>query len=349
MTSPRQHVDKPIDDPRLGFSRWGVAPPTQLDRIVHRYPFRISDHLMRRIVSGQPRDPLALQCMPGSGELMDVPQNDPTGDTRCRPVPRLVRKHPNRVVLLVTSACLMNCRFCFRKASPFSDDDQGLEPAFHYLEADSRIQEVILSGGDPLAISDRRLDLILARLRAIPHLRLLRIHTRALTAQPARITPSLVHLLRRYRPLYLVLHTNHPAELDAQAREAIARLLEAGIPLLNQSVLLRGINDNARTLADLSWQLLELQVTPYYLHHCDRVPGTAAFWTSLETGRRIHAELATLVPGHGLPWYVIDLPGGAGKVPVMAGRRVARDRWQFPLPGGDVVTYFEQPLPPPPV
>ncbi len=334
----------PDQSVRRAFDAWGVAPPGDLSRIVTRYPFRATDHLLRRIRRGRPRDPIALQCLPRPGELAPGADPDPTGDRRSRPVPGLVRKHRNRAVLLVSDRCLVNCRFCFRKAGAFLEPHDALAPAFRYLEAQADIQEVILSGGDPLALDTPTLTRILDRLRAIPHLRLLRIHTRALSALPARVTPDLVQVLRRVRPLYLVLHTNHPQELSPEADEAIARLLEAGVPLLNQSVLLRGINDDADTLAELSWALLERGVTPYYLHHCDRVPGTSDFWINLETGASIHAALATRVPGHGLPRYVVDLPGGAGKVPVSSGRRLGPGAWRFPVPGGPPVDLMEPPI-----
>ncbi len=332
---------------------WGVPPPEEhaLAQALAHHPFHAPARLIRLIEPGRLDDPIAVQCIPRvSGARAPIPAEgqtpDPIGDLACRPVPGLVKKHPNRAVLLVTRACFMHCRFCFRQGEvdPTCDpgnDLEALEPALNHIAHDVGLHEVILSGGDPLTLTDDRLERLLKRLRTHAHVRLLRIHTRVVTARPARVTPRLVRLLRRHRPLVVVLHTNHPRELDAEACSAIQRLQDAGLPLLNQSVLLRGVNDSSDTLAALSWDLLAAGVTPYYLHQCDPVPGTELFRVELARGLRIVRELATRVPGHGLPRYVVDLPGGRGKVPVAEARPAGPGQWMFRTAGGATVLYPE--------
>jgi lysine 2,3-aminomutase len=253
------------------------------------------------------------------------------------------------VILLVAHTCTMYCRFCFRRPVPTGNALPGLKDrlrtAFDYLAEDPRIQEVILSGGDPLTLDDESLAGLLERLHAISHLRVLRIHSRTPVTLPSRVTPELVEVLRSFRPLYLVVHFNHPRELTQEASKGLQMLLDAGIPLLNQSVLLKGVNDSVDVLAELCWGLLERGVTPYYLHHCDRTPGTGMFRTSIRRGRALHLALKGRIPGHGLPRYIIDLPGGYGKVSLEAPFAVELDdsRWQLTSERGETFDYQDEP------
>jgi lysine 2,3-aminomutase len=330
-----------------------LPPSEALSPVARAFSVRIPRYYLSLIDPDDPADPIALQCLPAVEELLTSPTDleDAVGDEAMSPVPGIVQKHGNRVILLVSNTCTMYCRFCFRRpvASGHAVDGlrDRLREAFHHLETHPDIHEVILSGGDPLTLEDDALHALLTRLRAIPHVRLLRIHTRAPVTLPSRVTPGLVEALRPHRPLYLVTHFNHPRELTPLAREGLARLIDAGIPLLNQSVLLKGVNDSADTLAELCWGLLAAGVTPYYLHHCDRTPGTGMFRTSIARGREIMAQLKARIPGHGLPRYVLDLPGGHGKVSLEleAARDLGDGRWEVTTPDDLAVVYRDEPEP----
>jgi lysine 2,3-aminomutase len=249
---------------------------------------------------------------------------DPIGDDAHSPVPGLVHRYPDRVLLKLLSVCPVYCRFCFRRETVGQGKggvlpDGALDAALKYIAARPEIFEVILTGGDPLAASPRRLREVATRLAAIAHVKLLRVHTRVPTAAPELVTPERLGALRASgKALYVALHVNHARELHEGAREAIARLRAAGAALLSQTVLLKGVNDDADTLEALMRALVSLGVKPYYLHHPDLAPGTAHFRLSLADGREIYAELARRVGGHALPRYVLDLPGGFGKIPVEA-------------------------------
>jgi lysine 2,3-aminomutase len=266
-----------------------------------------------------PSDPLLRQVLPDPAEL--VPDagdlDDPVGEKALSPVPWVVCKHPDRVLLLMTKRCHLYCRYCFRRTHA---PGEGLDPTDVEWEAAlawaerSGAEEVILSGGDPLATSDARLFATIDRLR--PAIPVVRVHTRAPITEPRRVTTALVDGLRARRPVWVVVHCNHPAELSPDVDHALARLVDAGVPVLNQSVLLRGVNDDAEVLAELSRQLVRRGVFPYYLHQADAVTGNAHFRVPLDEGRRIVADLRRLVSGIGLPSWVVDAPDGSGKVPV---------------------------------
>jgi lysine 2,3-aminomutase len=263
-------------------------------------------------------DALSKQVLPDPREL-DTEEgdlDDPVGEKSRVPVPWVVHKYPGRALLLLTKRCHVYCRYCFRRTHSPSErldpSPEELARAVGYIQG-SGVSEVILSGGDPLAVRDARLFDVLDQLAGIPNRRL---HTRAPITAPHRISERLVAGLAARAPIWVVVHTNHPDELDSEVDAALALLIDAGIPVLNQSVLLRGINDDADTLKRLFESLVERRVAPYYLHHPDAVTGNAHFRVSLEEGLRIYRELRASLSGLALPRYVIDLPSGEGKVDV---------------------------------
>ena len=264
-----------------------------------------------------PSDPLALQVLPdireAEADLGDEP--DPVGDAACSPVPWVIHKYPGRVLLLVTKRCHLYCRYCFRRThQPSEREDptpQEWDAAVQYTR-NAGVSEVILSGGDPLAVRNGRLFTILDSLR--PNVPVIRIHTRAPITRPDRVDAELVEGLRARRPVWVIVHCNHPRELSAEVDGALARLVDAGIPVLNQSVLLRGVNDDVDTLAELCEALTARSVFPYYLHQTDRVQGNAHLRVSLERGKELWEALRGRVSGVALPRHVVDPPEGTGKV-----------------------------------
>jgi lysine 2,3-aminomutase len=278
------------------------------------FPVRVTRSWADRIEHAG--DPLARQALPDARELevRDDDVEDPVGDRLKRPVPWVVQKHADRALLLVTRRCHLHCRYCFRRDQTGPDDPTPaeLDRAIEWILSQG-LEEVILSGGDPLTLPDDRLAVILDRLAPVP---VRRIHTRAPITAPERVTDRLVHLLAERRPLWIVLHSNHANEIDDAVAAGIRRLRDAGLPLLNQSVLLRGVNDDPDVLAALCRKLVRLGVVPYYLHHPDAVRGAGHFRVPIEEGLRIHGALAERVSGVALPRYVIDPPDGSGKIDV---------------------------------
>ena len=274
---------------------------------------------------------VAAQFLPDLRELAPDPAglSDPIGDEARSPVPGLTHRYPDRVILHVTRSCAVYCRFCFRREVVGEEgmlDAGRLAEAIDYIARTPALREVILTGGDPLVLAPRRLGTVLGRIAAIRHLELLRIHSRIPLVAPERIDPAMLAALRppgapgaEAPPVWLVVHGNHPAELTAEARAALSRLADAGIPLLSQTVLLRGVNDDPDTLATLFRGFLRLRVKPYYLHHCDLARGAGHFRTTIAEGRAIMAALRGRISGTALPAYVLDLPGGHGKVPLEGG------------------------------
>jgi lysine 2,3-aminomutase len=291
-----------------------------LSAVVERYPMRITPYYLGLIE--EPGDPIWRQCVPDQAELQDLSQSpDPLDEERLSPVPGLIHRYPDRVVWVVSSACAVYCRFCMRKRGVgcTAMNSAPLEEALDYIASQPQIRDVILSGGDPLLLPDDRIETILAGLRRIPHVEMVRIGTRTPVTLPERITQKLVRMLKRYHPLYVNTHFNHPREITPQSARACARLADAGIPLGNQTVLLRGVNDDPLVMRRLMQRLLAIRVRPYYIHQMDLVRGTAHFRTAVSDGVRILQGLRGHTSGLGVPHYVIDLPGGKGKVEVPSG------------------------------
>jgi lysine 2,3-aminomutase len=313
-------------------------------RVCAHYPLRIPHYYLRLIEMQD--DPIWRQCIPAAEELESGPGlcPDPLAEAEFSPVPGLVHRHPDRALLLVSSSCPMNCRFCFRKnrlaAGELDFRFSALEQAIGYLENQPEIREIILTGGEPLLLSDLLLETLLKQLRRVPQLQLIRIHTRIPAVLPSRITEKLVALLGRQQPLFLNTHFNHPRELTPEAERACARLADAGIPLGNQTVLLRGVNDQAEILKNLFQGLLRLRIRPYYLHQMDLTTGTGHFRTPLKKGIELIDSLQRQLSGMAIPHFVVDLPGGAGKVP-LSSERLTRtgSRWQIRSSNGQLIDY----------
>lgn len=256
--------------------------------------------------------------------------DDPLGEDADSPVPGLVHRYPDRVLLLVTNFCSVYCRYCTRARMVGSVGERSirkhdLDRAIDYIAGNPSIRDVLLSGGDPLSLDDERLDWILRRLRDIPHLEFIRIGSKQPVVEPQRVTPALVRILKRYHPLWMSLHFTHPDELTPEVAEACARLADAGIPLGSQTVLLRGINDDLATMRTLVQGLLRIRVRPYYLYQCDPISGSSHFRTPVEKGLEIIRGLRGHTTGYAVPTYVIDAPEGGGKIPVSPDYVLGRD------------------------
>ena len=318
-----------------------ASTPRLLEAVAAQYPVRISPHYLSLI--REPGDPIWRQCVPDPRELDDDQLPDPLDEERLSPVPGLIHRYPDRVVWLVSDDCAVYCRFCMRKrrlGQSFPSTEENRRAALGYIASHPEIRDVILSGGDPLMLPDGELDGILGRLRAIPHVEILRIGSRVPVVLPARITPELCAILKNYHPLYLNTHFNHPVEITPEAAEACGRLADAGIPLGNQTVLLKGVNDDPATMTLLMQRLLAIRVRPYYLHQMDLVRGTGHFRTPVSCGVRIMAALRGHTSGLASPYYVIDLPEGKGKVPVLPESvRREGERLVITTYTGDVVAY----------
>ncbi len=283
------------------------------------FPLRVPRPYAARMQTGDPRDPLLLQVLPDLHEMLAYPgySKDPVGERHSNPLPGLLHKYQGRALLVLTGNCAIHCRYCFRRHFPYADN----RPARHewqqsldYLAGDRDIHEVILSGGDPLAIPDRHLAWMLEQLAALPQIRRIRIHTRLPIMIPARINTTLCALLQKPKArVSLVLHCNHARELDADVAAACARLQSAGVTLLNQSVLLKGINDNLAALRTLSEELFSLGVLPYYLHLLDKVQGSAHFDVSETTALALLAQLRACLPGYLVPRLAREIAGEPGK------------------------------------
>jgi lysine 2,3-aminomutase len=282
----------------------------------------ITPHFFNLIDRDNPDCPIRRQVIPRIEEGWNAPEelSDPCGEDSHMPVPGLVHRYPDRVLFLVTDRCASYCRYCTRSRVVSGVGEQQLEtqwePAFKYLQEHTEIRDVLLSGGDPLLFSDDRLDKLLTRLRSIPHLQFLRIGSRIPIFLPQRITPALCEMLKKHHPLFISIHTNHPRELNSEVRDALGRLADAGIPLGNQSVLLRGVNDSVEVQKALVHKLLMCRVRPYYLYQCDLINGSSHLRTPVADGVAIIEGLRGHTTGYAVPQFVIDGPGGGGKIPI---------------------------------
>ena len=292
-------------------------------RVAARYAIAVTPAVAALIE--RPDDPIGLQYIPDAAELVTAPHEieDPTADAPFTPVRGIVHRYPDRALLKPLLACPVYCRFCFRREVVGPDGglltEPELEAALAWLAATPAVREVILTGGDPLMLSPRRLGWLMARLSAIPHVEVLRVHSRVPVADPGRVTPALVAALETPKALFVCVHANHAREFSAEAGAALARLNRAGVVLLGQSVLLRGVNDSPSALEDLFRAMLRHRVKPYYLHQLDPAPGTARFRVEEAEGLRLVEGLRGRLSGLAQPAYVRETPGGGGKVPVRAG------------------------------
>ncbi|WBV41870.1 lysine-2,3-aminomutase-like protein [Pseudoroseomonas cervicalis] len=304
----------------------GLAPAAELpalQALQQVYAIALTPAVQALIDRADPADPIARQYVPDPAELVTLPRerSDPTSDAPFTPVKGVVHRYPDRALLKPLLACPVYCRFCFRREVVGPDggllSEPELEAALDWFARTPQVREAILTGGDPLMLSPRRLGHILARLSSIPHLDIIRLHTRVPVAAPERVTAELADTLAATdKALFLCVHANHAREFSAGARTALTRLRRAGVALLGQSVLLRGVNDSAEALAALFRAMLAAQVKPYYLHQLDRAPGTARFEVPIAEGRAILRALRGSLTGLAWPAYVLDLPGGAGKAPL---------------------------------
>ncbi len=295
-----------------------------LSAVGARYAVAVTPAMAELIDLRDPADPIARQFVPDVRELDTTPQEraDPIGDHAKSPVRGVVHRYPDRVLLKVVGVCPVYCRFCFRRemVGPAAEANLTaleLDAALAYIRDHPEIWEVILTGGDPFIMSPRRMEDVSRALGAISHVKVIRWHTRVPVVAPERVTSDLVSALRASgKTVYVALHANHARELTDLARAAIARLVEAGVPLVSQTVLLRGVNDDVDTLEALMRAFVEARVTPYYLHHGDLAPGTAHFRTSIDAGQALMHALRQRLSGLAMPTYVLDIPGGHGKVPI---------------------------------
>ena len=301
----------------------GLIDPGQRERIAaveRRYAVAVTPAMQALIE--RPDDPIGRQFIPDPAELVTAPHEaaDPIGDDALSPIKGVVHRYPDRALLKPLLVCPVYCRFCFRREHVGPDGglltEAELQAAYAWLAAHPAIQEVILTGGDPLMLSPRRLGGIIAALSAMPHIETIRLHSRVPTADPARLTDDLAAMLDTEKSIWLVMHANHPREFTPAAKAALRRVQARGIPVLGQSVLLHGVNDDAAVLEALFRAMLAARVKPYYLHQLDPAPGTARFHVPIERGRRLLAALRGRVTGLAWPTYVLDIPGGAGKVPI---------------------------------
>jgi lysine 2,3-aminomutase len=305
----------------------GLAPAADLpdlEKVAARYAVAVTPDIAALIDTNNPSDPIARQFIPTPAELVSEAREnpDPIGDHAHSPVAGIVHRYPDRVLFKLVHVCAVYCRFCFRRemvgpGKPTALSQAAYDGAIDYIRAHPEVWEVILTGGDPLMLSPRRLAEIMADLAGIDHVRIIRIHTRVPVADPARISGEMVAALKvRGATTWVALHANHARELTDKARAACAAIVDAGIPMVSQSVLLRGVNDNIAALEALMRSFVECRIKPYYLHHGDLAPGTAHLRTTLEHGQELMRSLRGRVSGLCQPEYVLDIPGGHGKSPV---------------------------------
>ncbi|WP_414471229.1 lysine-2,3-aminomutase-like protein [Microvirga sp. M2] len=293
-------------------------------RVAERYAIAISPAMADLIDKADPDDPIARQFVPDAAELATTPEEreDPIGDLAHSPVEGIVHRYPDRVLLKAVHICPVYCRFCFRREMVGPQGlgtlaPEALDRAFAYIAGHPEVWEVILTGGDPMVLSARRLSALMQRLSAIGHVKIVRLHTRVPVVEPERIDEALIAALKTSgKTVYVAVHANHPRELTPAARAACGRLVDAGIVMLSQSVLLKGVNDDPDTLAALMRAFVETRIKPYYLHHPDLAPGTAHFRLSLDEGRALVAGLRGRISGLCQPTYVLDIPGGYGKAAI---------------------------------
>ena len=316
-------------------------------------PVGITPYYLSLCSPDDPQEPLRRTVIPVTGEFVRMPgeADDPLGEDHDMAAPGLVHRYPDRVLLLALDFCSTYCRYCTRSRvvghGEISPDEKRLEAAFDYIARTPTIRDVLISGGDPLAMADHRLDWLLGRLRQIPHLEFVRLGTKMPAVLPQRITPELVRVLRKHHPLWMSIHFMHPAECTPEAYRACARLADAGIPLGSQTVLTKGVNDDVETMKQLVHHLLRMRVKPYYLYQCDPISGSSHFRTTVQKGLEIIAGLRGHTTGYAVPTYVVDAPGGGGKIPLQPDYLVGRDGDDLVLRNFEGKLFrYRDPLPP---
>lgn len=295
-------------------------------------PVGITPYYASLIDPANPMDPIRRTMVPVGDELVQGPgeEADPLGEDADMPVPGLVHRYPDRVLFLVTSFCATYCRYCTRsrlvgKTGEYHFNQKQYERALQYLEATPEVRDVLISGGDPLTMADDRLEWLLSRLRAIPHIEFVRVGSKVPCVLPQRITPALCAMLKKYHPFWMSIHFMHPTECTPEVTQACGRLAEAGVPLGSQTVLVKDVNDDVPTMKRLMHGLLKMRVRPYYIYQCDPIPGSSHFRTPVEKGLEIIEGLRGHTTGYAVPHYVIDGPGGGGKIPLLPNYVVGRE------------------------
>ncbi len=318
-----------------------------VSRAEGRFPMAITPYFMKLIDPNNPRCPIRKEVIPTIEEFLisNVDQIDPLAEDRDSPVPNLVHRYPDRVLLLVTDLCACYCRYCTRRRLVGQKEEDysmtSFLPAFQYIATRKEIRDVLVSGGDPLLLPNEKLEWILDNLRAIPTVEIIRIGTRVPVTLPSRITDELVKMLKGFHPLWMNIHFSHPKEITPQVAEACDKLSLAGIPLGSQTVLLRGINDSVQVMKELMHKLLKIRVRPYYIYQCDFAEGISHFRTSVSKGVEIISNLQGFTSGMAVPNYVIDAPGGGGKIPVPLSTVVSYQRGNLLLKNykGEIYPY----------
>jgi lysine 2,3-aminomutase len=293
-----------------------------LNKLKNRLPLRITPYFLSLIYDSEPGSPLRRTMIPESAELIitDAEKADPLCEMASSPVPGVVHRYPDRALFTVTQFCSSYCRYCTRSHSvgKLGHLTKGeWDRAFRYLAEHTEIRDVIISGGDPLTMNDNKIEYLLSNLRAIKHIEILRIGTKVPVVLPQRITPQLVAMLRKYHPLFMSIHFTHPDEITPETRKACNMLADGGMPMGSQTVLLSGINDDPTVMKSLMQKLLTIRVRPYYIYQCDLIPGSSHFRTTIEKGIDIIENLRGHTSGYAVPQFVVDAPGGGGKIPIL--------------------------------
>ena len=318
---------------------------SDISQCIQSFRMAITPYYLSLINLSDPDDPIRMQAVPRIEEtrVCENDMEDPLSEEACSPVPNLVHRYPDRVLLLVTYQCAMYCRHCTRRRAVGEEDrvitEKNLQSALRYIREHEEIRDVLISGGDPLTLPTEKLEHIVAGIRAIPHVEVIRIGTRTPVVMPMRITEELLEMLKRYQPLWINTHFNHPAEITPDSRQACEAIADAGIPLGNQSVLLRGVNDDVDIMKRLLLGLVRMRVRPYYLYQCDLSRGISHFRTSVDAGIDIMHALTGNISGFAIPRYVIDAPGGGGKIPVQYEYVLRKDDAEVVLENFEGKTY----------
>jgi len=319
----------------------------EINLCLEKFRMSITPYYSMLIDPNDPDCPVRKQAIPSAKELIIRSDDlaDPLGEEKDSPVKNIVHRYPDRVLFLLTHKCSMYCRHCTRRRlvgeEDYSIDEETLENAIAYIRDNEQIRDVLLSGGDPFIMTDTWLEHIIMRLREIPHVEIIRIGTRTPVVLPMRITDNLVNMLKKYHPIWINTHFNHPREITSESMAACEKIVNAGIPLGNQSVLLKGVNDDAKILKEQFLKLVKARVRPYYLYQCDVAQGIGHFRTKVETGVEIMKNLRGYISGYAVPTFVIDAPGGGGKIPINPEYVVSMDNGRVTMRNyrGDIYCY----------